>query len=224
MKEIIEAFAARIKSPIGGYFAIAWIAFNWRPLFYLFFSNTSIDDRLRNFDKLTDNYSLVLFPLAAAATAALSYPWINLAFTYLCKKPADLRNSLQAESEHKLLMKKKQLEEARSFLLATKEKDLIGRAKRDQEVLSISDNETKERLRRQIEDLRKQIDNNNNSLSYDKSKYDLAHSFKQMADLLTKQGNFSEAQEYLTKAINMQEQLDRQKNFEDSFDEATKAS
>ena len=47
MNEILEALATRIKSPIFGYFVLSWVAFNWRPLFYLFFSNTVIDDRFQ---------------------------------------------------------------------------------------------------------------------------------------------------------------------------------
>ncbi|MEQ8161818.1 MAG: hypothetical protein ABRQ33_11560, partial [Smithellaceae bacterium] len=121
MKEIIEAFAARIKSPVFGYFVLSWTVFNWKPLFYLFFSSTAIDDRFAFFDNKTDYYSLVIFPLIAAAVVALLYPWINIVFLWLCRKPFDLRNYIHAESEHNLLIRKKQLEEARSSLLATKE-------------------------------------------------------------------------------------------------------
>ena len=209
MKEIFEAFVARIKSPVFGYFILSWVAFNWRPLFYLFFSDATVDDRFGHFDKLTNSFSLVIFPIVVASLIAVIYPWINYAFLYLCKKPIDLRNYLQAESEHKLLMKKKHLEEARSVFLATKEKDLIDRAKRDEEVQAITDEETKEKLQKEIETLRKEIDNNeknrNNLLHNSKTKIDITHTYKQMADLLTKQGKLNEAEDYLKQALEIEQ-------------------
>lgn len=210
MKEIIEAFASRIKSPVFGYLVLFWTVFNWRPLFYLFFSDTAIDDRLSHFDKLTDHYSLAILPLCVAAIMAVTYPWINLVFLYLCKKPIDLRNFLQAESEHKLLIRKKELEEVRSALLATKERILIDRAKRDEEILSIADKETKEKLQQEITKYRTEIDTNkpnNIGVFSTNSKSDLAHSFKQMADILQKQGDLKQAEEYMHKAISMEQEL-----------------
>lgn len=211
MKEIIEAFAARIKSPVFGYFVLSWIVFNWRPLFYLIFSKTTVGERLGHFDQLTNNHSLVLFPLIVASIIAVIYPWINYGFLFLCKKPADLRNYLQAESEHKLLIKKKRLEEARSLLLATREKDLIDRAKRDEEIQTISDKDTKEKLQKEIDDLRKEIDNNeknrSNQSPIERSITGLPHSYKQMADLLTKQGKLDEAEKYLRESIAIEKKL-----------------
>ena len=210
MKEIIEAFAARIKSPVFGYFVFWWIIFNWKPLFYLFFSNAAIDDRFVYFDKLTTNYSLGIFPLVVASIMAVLYPWINLGFLYLCKKPVDLRNYLQAERSHKLLLRKKQLEEAESVLLATKEKALIDRAKRDEEIQTIADEEAKEKLQIQIDNLRKEIDIKNEDDTRWRNKdleNDLIHTYKQMADVLTKRGDLNEAEDYLKKSIEIQQRL-----------------
>lgn len=211
MKEIFEAFAARIKSPVFGYFVLSWMTFNWRALFYLFFSETIVEDKFLHFDKFTNWYSLVLFPILVATIIALISPWINYVFLFLCKKPIDLKNYLQAESESKLLLKKKQLEEARSNFLATKEKDLIERAKRDEEVQSISDEETKVKLQKEIENLRKKISSDDNmtenSVNNINSKARLAHSFKQMAELLSKKGMLEEAEQYLKQAIQMEYEI-----------------
>lgn len=215
MKEIFEAFAARIKSPVFGYFVLSWVAFNWRPLFYLFFSDTTVDDRFQHFDKLTSWYSLALFPLIVASVVAVIYPWVNYAFLFLCKKPTDLRNYLQAESENTLFLKKKLLEEARSVFLATKEKGLIERAKRDEEVQAITDEETKEKLQKQIDNLRKEIDQNdknkNSVLNGSKAKPDISHTYKQMADLLTKQGRLEEAEKFLREALLIEQRFNDSK-------------
>lgn len=211
MKEIFEAFVTRIKSPVFGYFILSWVAFNWKPLFYLFFSNTLVDDRFQYFDKCTTWHSLSLFPLLTASAIALIYPWVNFLFLFACKKPIDLRNFLQAESENRLLLKKKQLEDARSAFLSTKERDLIERAKRDEEVKAIADEDTKERLQEEIQLLRKEIDSNknitNNTMVNIDTKKNLAHSYKQMADMLTKKGQLAEAENYLKLAIQIESEL-----------------
>ncbi len=213
MKEIIEAFSARIKSPVFGYFVFSWMAINWRALFYLVFSNTAIDDRLGHFDKLTNNYSLVILPLIFASIIAVLYPWINYIFLYFCKKPSDLRNNLQAESEHNLLIKRQNLEEARSGFLAIKEKDLIDRAKRDEDVLSISDIKTKEKLQKEIESSRKDIDNEDKNRSSQSSNWKatsgLGHSLRQLSDLYTRQKKFKEAENTLLEAIEIDRKLNR---------------
>lgn len=202
MKEIIEAFAARIKSPVFGYFVLSWVAFNWRPLFYLMISKVIVDERLIYFDKHTSIYSLIVFPFLSAITIAIVYPWFNYVFLSLCQKPSDLRNYIQADSEHKLLIRKQKLEEARSELLATKEKELIGRAKRDEEVKEISDEGTKEKLQEEIDLLRRKIDNDKNS---SKSNYSGLHeSYKMMSELLKAQGDIPKAKEYLEKAIELE--------------------
>lgn len=211
MKEIIEAFAARIKSPVFGYFFLSWVAFNWRPLFYLIMSDVIVDERFVYFDKYTNIYSLILFPFLSAIVIAIFYPWFNYVFLYLCQKPSDLRNYIQADSEHKLLIRKQKLQEARSELLATKEKELIGRAKRDEEVNEISDEKTKEKLQEEIDLLRSKIDNDKNEIknkASSKSTYSgLNQSYKMMSELLKEQGDFHGAKEYLERAIALEHEL-----------------
>lgn len=208
MKEIIEAFAARIKSPVFGYFILAWLAINWKPLFFLFFDPNQIDKRIELFEKLTNIYTLLVFPLAVGAAFAVLYPWVNYAFLWICIIPTDLRNSIQAESEHKLLWKKKQLEEARSLVLATKERELIDRAKRDEEIRSIPDKNTKEILQNQIDQLRKELDIKNAQLNKTPlstgGSEDLQEAYRLLARSLQRAGRFDEAQQYLRKAIEIE--------------------
>lgn len=208
MKEIIEAFAARIKSPVFGYFILAWLAINWKPLFFLFFDLNQIDERIELFEKLTSIYTLAVLPFVVAAVAAVLYPWVNYTFLWICRKPTDLRNSIQAESEHKLLLKKKQLEETRSLILATRERELIDRAKRDEEIKSISDKNTKESLQNQIDHLRKELDIQNDlinkTLLPTGESENLHETYKRLAQLLQKAGRFDEAEQYLKKAIEIE--------------------
>ena len=165
MKEIIEAIGARIKSPVLGYYSLAFTIINWKPIFYLFFQSEGVIERFTYFDENTSFVSLLIFPILYASLFAVTYPWINYFFLMLCSKPTDLKNSLQAQSEHKLLIKKQELEEARAMLLETAERELIGRAKRDEELAEIENEDLRKKLKSEIEELRKQKDEVSSSTS-----------------------------------------------------------
>lgn len=188
MKEILEALGTRIKSPVLGYYSIAFVIFNWKPLFYLFFQNEGVIERFSYFDDNTDFWSLIFNPVIFASALAVIYPWVNYLFLKTCAKPTDLRNLIQAQSEHNLLVKKQELEEARSALLETAEKELIDRAKRDQELNTIEDEEAREKLKSEINELREQRDqltsSNPESDNYKKYKelMDIANDFRTRAN------------------------------------------
>ena len=114
-------------------------------------------ERIDYFDNHTTFYSLILGPAIIAICGAITYPWINALFLFLCKKPTELRNSIQALAEHSLLVKKQELEEVRSALLQRKEQEIIQRAKRDEELESLEDTEMKEKVKDEINRLRKVI-------------------------------------------------------------------
>jgi len=164
------------------------VIFNWKPLFYLFFENEGVLERFAYFDGNSDLWSLLIKPVTLAAFLAVSYPWVNYLFLCLSAKPTDLRNSLQAKSEHNLLVKKQELEEARSLLLETAEKELIGRAQRDEELNQIEDAELREKLKSEIETLRNERDEltsvNPESDNYKKYKelMDVAGEFRSRAN------------------------------------------
>lgn len=154
MKEILEAIESRVKSPLLGYFTLAFIAVNWKAIFYLLVEDKGAIDRISYFESNTNLFSLLVIPAIAAGIFSIIYPWINYFFLYLCIKPTELRNGLQARSEHNLLIVKQNLEEIRSAMLSSAERELIERAKRDEELNEIEDQEIKEKLKSEIEQLR----------------------------------------------------------------------
>jgi len=188
MKEFLEALGTRIKSPVLSYYSLSLVAFNWKPIFYLFFHNGEVIDRFTYFDAETSFTTLIIFPVLMASGLSLIYPWINYVFLNLCSKPTDLKNVLQARSEHKLIVKKTELEEARARLLATTEKELIGRAKRDEELKGIEDNGLREKLKTEIDVLRTERDkltsSNPGSDNYQKYKelMEIASEFRNRAN------------------------------------------
>lgn len=210
MKEIIDALSTRIKSPVFGYTVIAFLAVNWKPLFFLFFSNVSALERIQYFEKETTIYSLLGWPISLAILGALAYPWVNIIFLRISKKPTDLRNALQAHSDHMLIMKKKELEDARASLLASKERELIDRAKRDEEFETIGDSASKERIREEIEKLRKERDSlrveskSANGSNRNDSVLELTKTLKEMARLYEKKGDTDKAEDMMNQVLEIQ--------------------
>lgn len=158
MNELIEAIKTRLSSPILGYFGLTLFAFNWKAFFYLIAQDDEVLGRIQFFEENTTWSSLFLWPLLFAIVFATLYPWLSYVLASLTAKPFELRDMLQARSEHKLIMAKKQLEEARSGLLANAELELIERAKRDEEVDELRSEELKNKIKTELDELRAQRD------------------------------------------------------------------
>lgn len=158
MKDVIDAVSSRIKTPYFGYAVLAFFALNWRGIFLLVTTAGSPQERLAAFDTVTNNYTLLVLPLLAGAVVAASTSWIQYIFGIIARKPSGLIDNLYLEAEHKKTIRQAELEQSRSDLFAVKEKELIDRAKRDEEVAGIEDDAAKERLAAQIESLRQERD------------------------------------------------------------------
>jgi hypothetical protein len=158
MKEIIDEIDSRIKSQFFGYFILSFLAVNWEEVLYLIVDNSNISTRINHFHNGTDAYSLILYPVLLASTYSIVYPWIQYLFMFFSSKPTDLKNTLHAKSEHKFLIKKHELENTRNELLSSAENELIERAKRDVELNKIEDENVKEYLKNEINELRVQRD------------------------------------------------------------------
>ncbi|TCK08987.1 hypothetical protein [Marinobacterium mangrovicola] len=158
MKDIIDAVSSRIKTPYFGYAILAFIALNWRGIFLLVVTNGTPNERLNAFDSMTSYNTLVVCPLLVGALVAASSHWVQYLFGIISRKPSGLIDNLYLEAEHKKTIREAELEQSRSDLFAVKEKELIERAKRDEEVAGIEDDAAKERLSEQIESLRRERD------------------------------------------------------------------
>ncbi|MCC5845093.1 MAG: hypothetical protein JJU05_12665 [Verrucomicrobia bacterium] len=167
MKEIFDAIGTRLKSPLFGYTFFAFLAINWKAIFYVFASDDEIIDRFVYFDTQTSLQSLIVYPVLFSVCTALIYPWINYFFLWVGRVPADLKNILQATTEHKLLLKKQEMQELRTQALATKEQELIDRAKRDQEIEDIDDEEARSDLQKQLKNLRMENDQLSSKINLD---------------------------------------------------------
>lgn len=165
MKEIIQAVEARIKGPVMGYFGIAVLIFNWQELFFLIVDNGDAASRIKYFVDNTSVKSLLYVPLASAVIYTIVYPWVSVVFLYICQKPTDLINALQAKSEHKTLTVRNDLEKLRAESLAIQEQSIIESAKRDQQIEEIEDEALKENVKSNIQAVREK-ENKKSSLPY----------------------------------------------------------
>lgn len=156
MHDVLDAISARIKAPYFGYALLAFIGLNWRGIFLLTVTSGSPQERLAAFDAQTSAWSLVVLPLLVGGLVTLVSPWLRLGFGLLSKRPFEHIDNLHLDSEHKKMIRKTQLEQSRSAFFASKESELIERAKRDEEVLEIEDEQLKEKLKREIDALRRE--------------------------------------------------------------------
>lgn len=154
MHDVLDAISARIKAPYFGYALLAFIGLNWRGVFLLTVTKGSPQERLAAFDAQTSAWSLIALPLLVGGLVTLVSPWVRLGFGLLSKRPFEHIDNLHLDSEHRKTIRKTQLEQSRSAFFASKESELIERAKRDEEVLEIEDEQLKEKLKKEIDALR----------------------------------------------------------------------
>lgn len=181
MDDLLEALKARISSPVLGWFSLALIAINWKAFFYLAFQDGDAIDRIKYFEANTSFDSLTIWPLLFSIVFAVLYPWLIFFLGWLTTKPIELKEKLAAESEHKLILEKKRLESARAALIADLELELIERAKRDQKVEELDNEELKNKLKVELDQLRAQGDSSKNFERH-KELMEIATSYRTKAD------------------------------------------
>lgn len=169
MKDLVDAIETRIKSPYFGYAVFAFVALNWEALFVLFLSESSPKDRIVGFNGDTDIWTLLIIPFSFGFFIAIISPWLRLMFEYISRKPFELTDSIKLEAQHKNTIKQARLEQSRAKLFAIKENELIERAKRDEEVAEISDEDAKAKLSKELDSLRYERDMLSNEITQRKS-------------------------------------------------------
>lgn len=154
LSEIFEAWTNRIRSPLFGYFSLSFAALNWREILYLLVSDSEIQERIEYFDLHTCADSLFWHPLGISVVAALAYPWVQYVFIWATSSPNTRRNIVNARAESKLLIEKLRLEDLRNELRIKMEQAAIDRAKTDENVEGIKDNDARKRARDEVRAIR----------------------------------------------------------------------
>lgn len=161
VKEIFESLSTRIRSPYFGYVFFFAVFLNWKAWYFLAFEDVSVLDKFKYFECETTTTSLIYYPLGFALLAVIVSPWLRFLFVLIAKHPTTLRNILQVQSESKILEEKNKLEKLRNELQAQEEDKIISQAERDAKVRSIKDEESRDLVQKQLDELRSSIENSN---------------------------------------------------------------
>ena len=172
MKDLLDAINTRVKEPYWGIFVLSFLAFNWKGLFLLSFSAGTAQEKINLFDSETNIWSLLFFPISTALFIVVITPWLKVLFGFASRLAYEKLNSQELVREHKYLAQKNTLEKERAKALANKESELIDQAKRDVDIDQIKDEETRNKLKMEIEKLRKERNKLANKESVDKNDID----------------------------------------------------
>ena len=216
VKEVIEATNSKIKSPILGSVIFSFCVVNWKVLFYLFFAKATVIEKFGHFDSNTSLLSLFIIPIFIGLLLSLINPWLKLYFLRILKKPIQDEKVLQISLAHDRLMKKQEFEKLRRELNAEVESDLIAKAKRDQEVLSIENAELREKLQNSISNIRKNEVLDLSSDGQKQTKYirelsrlkDLLAFYDERKELAVRNNDFSNDAEFDRKIAKLIEQIE----------------
>lgn len=159
----VEAWSERIRSPVLGSLAIAFVVSNWKPLFFLLFAEAPVWLRIRYFEHHTDANSLIWYPLIVGVVAAFLIPWVTLGGAWVARFPKFLLHRLQQnegtrreieqlriEAEREAARTKSEEERAKreaaeARRAADREAEIIAAGKRLKEAETVGE-ETKEEL------------------------------------------------------------------------------
>lgn len=117
IKEILstskEAAIERIKSPLISSFLVAWLAFNWKAVFILLFSESAIEDKIEKITNISNISIGFWLPLSVAIFYAAIYPLINYVIFmahHKFEKQAEIRKAENAIEVLEVKVKQAQLE------------------------------------------------------------------------------------------------------------------
>jgi len=94
-KDVFDTAQQRIRSPFLGSIIFAFVAFNWRVLFYLFFADVSVADRIAYFDDPTTPGPFYWSPLIWGVILALIMPFLKPAGAFVARHPNKWLHNIQ---------------------------------------------------------------------------------------------------------------------------------
>lgn len=154
MKELLDAFNARIKAPLLGNYVLGVFIINWKAFLTLFLSDGWIENRITAFESQISIGGFLWLPLFFAVAASFLQPFAALAGAWIAFWPAHKRRLLQLKSDSAFENTKLRTVIERRRLERELEVELIGQAQRDKEISDLSDDRVRENLQNQIDELR----------------------------------------------------------------------
>lgn len=152
LKEILAAFEARVKSKVMGSVILAFIATNWKAIFYVIFEKTNSVTKFQYFDANTTIWTLLFIPLGVGVFLAATLPWVNFLGMKLTSFPDRKQRELKNNSQHLDVIDKLEYETKLQEIKARKQRAIVESAKADEDAKAIVDPEVREQVRQEFEE------------------------------------------------------------------------
>lgn len=104
LKETLDAWLARVKSPVLGFIVLAFILVNWKPLWFLVFTDENGYTKIAYFEQHTTPLSLYWLPLIIGLIGAILTPWVDLFGVWIARFPVLIRRKIQGAHETDVLI------------------------------------------------------------------------------------------------------------------------
>lgn len=96
LENIYDSFKNRLKNPFIGTLTISWLVINWKPVYFILFSEKNIEYKIDYVSMCFTNYWMILFwPFASTTFYMLAVPYINLYFEKAVKYSNSERNEIK---------------------------------------------------------------------------------------------------------------------------------
>ncbi len=96
-KDAYDAYRERLRSPVLGSIVFSFLAFNWKPVWFLIFAEVPIPEKFAFFDATTTSRSLYLWPILSGLIISLGLPWLKYAGAWCAAMPVRKLKTLQAD-------------------------------------------------------------------------------------------------------------------------------
>ncbi|MGB0901694.1 hypothetical protein [Halocynthiibacter sp.] len=121
-KELLEDMRQRIRSPFIGSIIFAFVAINWRALFFLFFADVPVVDRISYYDDHTTFCWSYAFPVGLGIAVAVLMPWLKYYGAWIAKRPATKLYELQTAEARRRRTEHSKFEEEEEEALRRRER------------------------------------------------------------------------------------------------------
>lgn len=136
IKELLDSLrkesVTRLRNPLLGGFALAWVAVNWRLLAVLFLSSNAVENRIALIEEKYWSFSYVLWwPLGVAVVLAALLPYATLGLEKFQGKANRLRRLEKIDEETKVLLASREMAAAQTEIEEIRAQGAAAKAQRE---------------------------------------------------------------------------------------------
>jgi hypothetical protein len=157
IKDIYEAWGARIKSNVFGSIAIVFVFVNWKVLFFLLFADVRVATKFNYFDVNTDWITLFAVPVGFGCLLAIAFPYINYVALRLVSWPVKKAKMLQDETMHERLLAKLKFEIERAEKRNQLSAQVVEQAEIESRAKDIEDDDIREKTLARIDEIEDEL-------------------------------------------------------------------